>query len=153
MKYFELDSTCPSDQEDLQHLEEEPTIIFVPCPPPFDVSYVGTRRIIDSVDHLVDESIIFLSYISFDGDSSDLINQPSSNIYIPPVNLPPIDQDEPLDGDVPNYFLLFELYGHGCWSNMDESLFLHEDLDLQDFQKESDIIIEDFLSSIAHFDQ
>jgi len=36
---------------------------------------------------------------------------------------------------------------------MDESLFLHEDLDLQEFQLESDVIIEDFISGINPFDQ
>lgn len=67
----------------------------------------------------MDEEFIFRSHLSSDGDSSNLINQPSSNIDIPLIDLSPFNQDEPLDDDGPNDFLLFELYDNGCSSNMD----------------------------------
>lgn len=105
-------------------------MLSIPFPPPFDVPYVGPRPIFESEDHLIDKELIFLSHLSFDGDSFELINQPYSNLDIPPINLPPINQDEPLDDLGPDDFLIFELYGHACSSNLDDSLFLHEYLDL-----------------------
>jgi len=64
-------------------------MIFIPCPPPFDVSYVGPRLIIESKDHL--------THPSSDGDSSYLINQPLVNIDIPLINPSRVNQYEPLD--------------------------------------------------------
>lgn len=81
------------------------------------------------------------------------MNQPSSNLDIPPTNISPVDQGEPLDDHDSDDFHISELYGSDPSNNMDESMFLHEDLDLQEFQKESDMIIEYFLSSISPFDQ
>lgn len=121
---------------------------FISCPPSFDVMCFEHQLIIKLKDQFVDEELIFLSHISFDDDTYDLINKSSSIIGIPPV-----DQDEPLDEHEPDDFLLAELYGDDYLTNMDEYFFLHEDLDLQKFQMESEAVIDKFLLGISPFYQ
>jgi len=48
---------------------------------------------------------------------------------------------------------IFLNYGNDCSSNMDEYLFLQEYSNLQEFQMESDAIIEDIISGITPFDR
>ncbi len=54
---------------------------FVLCPHPFDVPYIGFEVIILE-DQFADEELIFISHILADDDSSNPINQSSSNLDI-----------------------------------------------------------------------
>jgi len=53
-------------------------------------------------DQSADEELIFLSHLSPDDNSTDLINQPCLNIDISPVDILPINQIEPLDNHDPD---------------------------------------------------
>lgn len=75
------------------------------------------------------------------------------NIDISLINLLPRNQIETLDNHDHEYFIFSELYGNDYSSDMDEHLFLQEDLYLQEFQMESDVIIKYFHSGITPFDQ
>lgn len=104
-KFFESHSSCSHDQEYHQHLEEEPYILFVPCPPPFDVSYVEPKPITKPEDQFANEELIFLSHLSHDGNSSDLMNQTHPNLDITLVDILPFNQIESLDNHDHDDFL------------------------------------------------
>lgn len=83
---------------------------FVPCPPPFDFLCFEPQLITKLKEQCTDKELIFISHLSPDGDSYNLINQPSLNLDIPSVYLLPINQVEPLDNHAPDDFHFFELW-------------------------------------------
>jgi len=79
---------------------------FVPCPPHFNVLCFELQLIIKLEDQFVDEELTFIPHFSHNGDLCDLINQPTINLDICPIDPFPVNQIKPLDDhDLDNFLL------------------------------------------------